>query len=140
MTVSKKAFWYRVPRRARYFAITAGTFRGFHTSFNSNRKRFCDASWTEKQKMAALTTTIFTSLSDMRSIRAWDFSWPTLTKPHRFTDRNTYESDEMFLKDFLQTSQRTICQLWEMSAPFQRTMALSCTVEPWWISSPNIQS
>jgi hypothetical protein len=34
------------------------------------------------------------SLSDIRSFRAWDFSWPTFTKPHRFTARHTYTSDK----------------------------------------------
>lgn len=34
------------------------------------------------------------SLSDIRSFRAWDFSCPTFTKPHRFTARHTYTSDK----------------------------------------------
>lgn len=37
------------------------------------------------------------NLSDIRSIRAWDFSWPTLTVEHRFTERYTFTSDEPML-------------------------------------------
>jgi len=36
------------------------------------------------------------TLSDLRTFRAWDFSWPTLTKPRRFTGRHSYASDEAF--------------------------------------------
>lgn len=40
--------------------------------------------------------TTYNSLSDIRSYRSWDFSWPTITKPHRFTPRHTYASDRAF--------------------------------------------
>lgn len=36
------------------------------------------------------------SLSNLRTFRSWDFSWPTITKPQRFTDRHNYASDEAF--------------------------------------------
>ena len=36
------------------------------------------------------------SLSDLRTFRAWDFSWPTLTRPRRFTGRHNYASDAAF--------------------------------------------
>lgn len=36
------------------------------------------------------------SLESIRSFRAWDFSWPTLTKNRRFTARNSYKSDKSF--------------------------------------------
>ena len=36
------------------------------------------------------------SLKNLTSYRSWDFSWPTITKPHRFTERNTYATDTAF--------------------------------------------
>lgn len=40
--------------------------------------------------------TTYHSLSNLRSYRSWDFSWPTITKPHRLTPRHTYASDRAF--------------------------------------------
>ena len=34
----------------------------------------------------------------MKNYRSWDYSWPTLTEERRFTDRNTYASDDSFFE------------------------------------------
>jgi hypothetical protein len=53
----------------------------------------------EKDKLSEILkdkTTLF-SLKDIGAVRAWDFSrLPTLTRPHRFTQRNSYQSDKPF--------------------------------------------
>jgi len=48
------------------------------------------------QSILSSRKTTYHSLSDLRSYRSWDFSWPTLTRPHRFTPRHTYASDKAF--------------------------------------------
>lgn len=47
------------------------------------------------EKRTAYSGTLY-SLSDLRTFRSWDFSWPTITKPRRFTSRHSYASDEAF--------------------------------------------
>ncbi|KAH9122128.1 hypothetical protein LEN26_002597 [Aphanomyces euteiches] len=53
------------------------------------------------QARAATSTELFT-LADISSVRNWDYTPPTLTRPHRFTERKAWTNASFFETEFFE--------------------------------------